>query len=175
MSSSRAVKFSKTKAKGDDRAPGVTARSAPPRLPEVVIGQFVGLDPDGMPLVDYPGNPTRAPLLALTTASLDRSAAGRDVALLFADGDLNRPLVIGLVQQPAGTAEVDFLGDGVEAPETRVDGKRVVLTGKQEIVLKCGRASITLTRAGKVLIRGTYLLNRSSGVNRIKGGSVQIN
>ena len=28
---------------------------------------------------------------------------------------------------------------------------------------------------GKVLIRGTYLLSRSSGVNRIKGGSVQIN
>ena len=30
-------------------------------------------------------------------------------------------------------------------------------------------------RAGKVLIRGAYLLSRSSGVNRIKGGSVQIN
>ena len=33
----------------------------------------------------------------------------------------------------------------------------------------------TLTRAGKILIRGAYLLARSSGVNRIQGGSVQIN
>jgi hypothetical protein len=56
-----------------------------------------------------------------------------------------------------------------------VDGKRFVFTAEDEIVLRCGRASITLTRAGKVLIRGAYLLNRSSGVNRIKGGSVQIN
>ena len=32
-----------------------------------------------------------------------------------------------------------------------------------------------LTRAGKVLIQGAYLLSRSTGVNRIKGGSVQIN
>jgi hypothetical protein len=34
---------------------------------------------------------------------------------------------------------------------------------------------LTLTHAGKVLIRGAYVLSRSSGVNRIKGGSVQIN
>ena len=37
------------------------------------------------------------------------------------------------------------------------------------------KASITLTSAGKILLRGAYILNRSSGVNRIKGGSVQIN
>ena len=175
MSSSKAVRFSKTSTKGDRRSQGAVARSAPPRVPEVVIGQFIGLELDGMPLVDYPGNPTRIPLPALTTASLDRSAAGRDVALLFADGDLTRPLVIGLIQQPAGAAEVDLGSTVDEAPEARVDGERVVLTGRKEIVLKCGKASITLTRAGKVLIRGAYLLNRSSGVNRIKGGSVQIN
>ena len=35
--------------------------------------------------------------------------------------------------------------------------------------------SITLTGAGKVLIRGAYVLSRSSGVNKIKGGSVQLN
>jgi hypothetical protein len=42
-------------------------------------------------------------------------------------------------------------------------------------VLRCGQASVTLTKAGKVLIRGTYVSSRSSGVNRIKGGSVQLN
>jgi hypothetical protein len=54
-------------------------------------------------------------------------------------------------------------------------GREVVLTAENEIVLRCGEASITLTRAGKILLRGSYLLSRSSGVNRIKGGSVQIN
>ena len=56
-----------------------------------------------------------------------------------------------------------------------VDNERLVLTADKEIVLRCGKASITLTRAGKILIRGAYLLSRSSGVNRIKGGSVQLN
>jgi hypothetical protein len=56
-----------------------------------------------------------------------------------------------------------------------VEGKRVVLSAADEIVLRCGKSSITLTRAGKVVIRGAYLLSRASGVNRIKGASVQIN
>ena len=56
-----------------------------------------------------------------------------------------------------------------------LDGERLVFTADKEIVLRCGDASITLTKAGKVIIRGSYLLSRSSGVNRIKGGSVQIN
>ena len=50
-----------------------------------------------------------------------------------------------------------------------------MLSADKEIVLKCGKASITLTRAGKILIRGAYLLSRSSGPNRIKGGSIQLN
>jgi hypothetical protein len=41
--------------------------------------------------------------------------------------------------------------------------------------LRCGKSSITLTRAGKVLIEGEYISSRSSGVNRIKGGSIQLN
>ena len=61
------------------------------------------------------------------------------------------------------------------AAEARVDGKKVTLSGEEEVTLKCGKASITLTAAGKVLIKGEYVLSRSSGVNRIKGGAVQIN
>lgn len=56
-----------------------------------------------------------------------------------------------------------------------VDGKRVVIEGADEIVLRCGEASITLRRNGKVVIRGTYLESHAAGTNRIKGGSVQIN
>lgn len=176
MSSSRAVRSSRTKASGEVAA--LPARSAPPAIPEVVIGRFLGLDETGQPLIDFPGNPPGRPLRALTTAPLAPSAAGRDVALLFADGDLAQPVVIGLIQRPAedGTTVVDAIGQAPDKPaEARVDGERVVLSADKEIVLKCGKASITLTRAGKVLIRGAYLLNRSSGVNRIKGGSVQIN
>jgi hypothetical protein len=59
--------------------------------------------------------------------------------------------------------------------QAEIDGERLELKSEREIVLRCGKASITLTRDGKILIRGTYLLNRSVGTNRIQGGSVQIN
>jgi hypothetical protein len=62
-----------------------------------------------------------------------------------------------------------------EQPSAVEPDERLTLTATREIVLQCGRASITLTRAGKVLVRGAYLSLRSSGVHRITGASVQIN
>jgi hypothetical protein len=56
-----------------------------------------------------------------------------------------------------------------------IDGKQVVLAAEEQIVLRCGEASITLTRAGKILIRGAYLSSHSTGVNRITGATVEIN
>lgn len=52
--------------------------------------------------------------------------------------------------------------------------ERVVSAAKQ-LTLRCGKSSITLTAAGKIIIRGKYIVSRSSGVHRIKSGSVQIN
>ena len=59
--------------------------------------------------------------------------------------------------------------------EALVDGKRVVIEALDEIVLRCGQASITLRRNGRIVIRGTYVETRAVGTNRIKGGNVQIN
>jgi hypothetical protein len=50
-----------------------------------------------------------------------------------------------------------------------------VIEAEREIILKCGEASITLTRAGKVIIRGNYILSRSTGYNKIKGAAIDIN
>ena len=63
----------------------------------------------------------------------------------------------------------------MQTAEATLDGKRVVLEAADEIVLRCGEASITLRRNGRVVIRGTHVESRSRGVNRIKGGAVQIN
>ena len=114
--------------------------------------------------------PGRTALAARATTRLKDTDVGREVALLFEGGDPRLPLVIGVIQHP----EQKKIEPGL--PFTAdLDGERILLSAQKEIVLQCGKASITLTRAGKVLIRGAYLLSRSSGVNRVKGGSVQIN
>lgn len=147
-------------------------------LDGVVIGKLVGLQDAGTPLVDFPANSSGAPLRARSIVSLGTEDVGRDAALTFEGGDLQKPLVLGLIQRPGGQQPQlpGVISNGSSSPvEMQVDGERIVFTAEREIVLRCGKASITLTRAGKVIIRGAYLLSRSSGVNRIKGGSVQIN
>jgi len=166
MSSSKGRRSSRTEARAAALAPAPQA--AAPRWPEIVIGILDGFDGEGRPLVDYPGNAAGGPLPALTTALYGAEAIGRQVALLFAEGDGARPVIVGLVRPPG-----EPVPGGARVAE--LDGERLVLKAKQEIVLECGRASITLTRAGKVLIRGSYLSSRSSGVHRIKGASVDIN
>ena len=148
------------------------------RLDGVVIGTIVGLDEAGAPLVDFPVNPVGRPTPARATVALGKAELGREVALLFEGGDPCKPIIMGLLQQLEkipSTSPENVRSEQHNPLEVAIDGERLVFTAKKEIVLRCGKASITLTRAGKVLIRGAYLLSRSSGVNRIKGGSVQIN
>ena len=155
---------------------------------EIIIGTIVGFDSHMQPQVDYPGNPHRQPQTAVSTLSVSRQHLHRQAALLFANGDPKNPVIIGLIHNPLQeileTFEVrpatstEALPEKIEAPVIRdatIDGKRVIIEGREEIVFKCGDASITLTKAGKILIRGKYLINRSSGVNRIMGGSIQVN
>ena len=95
----------------------------------------------------------------------------------FINGDPEKPVIVDTLHALAEPSPVkEPLELQTEEPEdVTIDGRRITFHAHEEVVLRCGKASITLTRAGKVLIRGAYLLTRSSGVNRIKGGSVQIN
>jgi hypothetical protein len=139
------------------------------RLPGVLLGTVVGFTEDGQPLVRLPGA-DRAVHSARSTVSIGVERVGAEVVLAFEDGAPNKPIILGLLE-PAAQPAPPLAGPIAVA----VDNERIELTAEREIVLRCGKASITLTRAGKVIIRGAYLLSRSSGVNRIKGGSVQIN
>lgn len=82
-----------------------------------------------------------------------------------------------LLQRPANSPEwiVTQAIGAAQPAETRVKRKRLVLEGADEVVLRCGSASLTLRRNGRVVLRGDYVESRSKGTNRIKGGSVLIN
>lgn len=178
MSRSRAPRSSSTEARAaeaGDRGAKVLAidtRQRLAELPAACMGTLVGYSPERGPLIDFPGNPAgpvaARSLVALDEAMLQAAVAQRQaVGLMFERGDPGLPLIIGLVQ-PVRTK-------GAAPSTARVDGKRVVITGEEEVELRCGEASIVLTREGKLVIRGAYVETRARGTNRIKGGSVQIN
>jgi hypothetical protein len=152
------------------------------------VGQVVAFDETGL-YVDYPANP-HGPLEARAALALDAAGAAaaaserRQVLLTFEDERSDLPIVVGFMHAlpkpaPAALAATPAEAPGEASPlsgfQPVVDGKRLVLEAQDEVVLRCGEASITLRRNGRLAIRGVFVETRARMVNRIKGGSVQIN
>ena len=149
--------------------------TASPAWPDARLAKLVGLaGTEGVWIELTPG---AAPVLARVCVDWDAERLARAVAqqrsavLAFEDGDVARPLVLGIV---GGVREAEAPAQAFVV-EADADGRRVRLTASEEIVLQCGESSITLKRNGKVVIRGSYVETYASGTNRIKGGNVRIN
>ena len=135
----------------------------------VVVGELIGMT-DQTPLVMYPGQSGSSAIAARSVVDLQGPHIGKPVVLVFDGADPGKPIVLGVIRHEASP-----LDPNPGQVEMDADGKRLTVSAHAELVLRCGKASITLTKAGKVLLDGTYISSRSSGVNKIKGGSVHIN
>ena len=165
---------------------------------EIVLGEISSIDANGQPLVTFSLTKRYGPVVAMATIPITTAQIGRQVGLLFAQGREKTPVIIGVIhnalQNLLDNIEIGEAIDGGERiaaqplaasenpnsatenlDDVKVEGKKIIIQGEQEVVLRCGDSSITLHKNGKISIRGKYLLNRSSGVNRIMGGSVQVN
>jgi hypothetical protein len=143
-----------------------------PATAAAVTGELVALAGEGRsPLVTYPGQPGGSAVAAGSVVDLHGAHVGQSVVLLFDGGDPHKPIVIGVLRDDTRCPLPEHVGQ----VDVSADGERLVVTAREQMVLRCGKASITLTSDGKVTIDGTYVCSRSSGVNRIKGGSVQLN
>lgn len=121
-------------------------------------------------LVDM-DDPEAIAVRALSVVDLHEAHIGRRLVVAFERGDRSRPIVMGVI---AGDLAWPAAGRP-SAVQVSADDERVVVSAKSQLVLRCGKASITLTGTGKVLVEGTYILSRSTGMNRVKGGAVQLN
>jgi hypothetical protein len=128
-------------------------------VPAASVGRIVVIEANGDVLVDFRGNelgPMRARVATVET--LD----GKDepVLLVFENGDRRRPIIVGVLR----------VGVRRGAPK-----RQLLFEASQEITIACGKSSITLSRDGRVVIKGTELVSRASGTNKIRGATVQIN
>jgi hypothetical protein len=170
------VLFVRDETRGEATTRTNLAGLAPPRpaTPSgAAIARLHGFALDDQPLVaglaDLPGET----VAARSTVPLVRSQIGSAVVVVFAAGDVRRPIVLGVLQDRRVRATA------AEGPapvvSAQVDDDEVVVSAERQVTLRCGEASITLTRAGKVIIKGKYVISRSSGCNKIKGAIVDIN
>ncbi|TIV67754.1 MAG: hypothetical protein E5V74_11295 [Mesorhizobium sp.] len=135
------------------------------RIDGVVIGQFLGFD-DDKPLVVFPGNPRETALPARSLAALSSDMIGQEVALLFEDGNPQKPLIVGRIVEPAKKPT---------GAQVFRDGERVRIHAEERLELRCGKATILMEADGRITIRGTYVASHASATNRMRGGSISLN
>ena len=135
------------------------------QLPGVLVGELAGVDSQGQPLVRGAGGPARAARVVWMADSPDwATCAGCRVVFGLVDGDEEQPVVLGLLDAPPR-----------HHAASRSKPEVLRIESGKELVIECGQAKIALRSDGRIEIRGGHLISRSSGPNKIKGGSVHIN
>jgi hypothetical protein len=137
------------------------------QVPGVVSGEIIGVDAAGRPLVGWNGIAAVAAQAVWTSNAPPWDCIGARVLIGFVNGDESQPIVLGLLEPPRTQERTDARAE--KTPDIlRVHAGR-------ELVIECGEAKISLRKDGRIEIRGTHLISRSSGPNKMKGASVFIN
>lgn len=121
----------------------------------LTLGRLDGFTEVGLARVALPDGSAVAVRSLVALHPLD---LGREVALGRAGEER---LIVGLLQ-PALRAVV-------------ADGQATVIEAREKLELRCGPASVTLFADGRIELRGTQLLSRAEGANRVQGGAVLLN
>ena len=144
----------------------------------VRVGQIVELNERGEALVDFPGN-SLGPVGARSAIGVDVRitediAANAPVLLAFENGDPTLPIIVGFVRKTLGPPP--GMQGNPECPSmVSLSGRSIAFEAMDQIVLRCGKSSVTLRSDGKVIVKGSEIVNRSSGTHKIKSGAVKIN
>lgn len=138
-----------------------------------VIAKLHGFDLLEQPLISDIPHLKGQVLAASSTVPLRRSMIGQQAIIWFAGGNEALPVIMGIIETHPLRQEGQVVP--VQGHSIQADDERYVIQAEREVVLRCGESSITLTRAGKVIIKGNYILSRSTGYNKIKGAAIDIN
>ena len=103
---------------------------------------------------------------------------GDKVLFVSPIADQETGFVLGLVEpfKPKADRLAEKLTRRGSSPEiTTIEDEVVRIKADKGLIIECGKGTIIITQDGKVQIKGTDLLSRARGMNRIKGAGVNIN
>ena len=140
----------------------------------VMVAKFVGFDLQDQPLITNLACLPGQIVTARSTVALQSKMINSDVVVMFDGGNIELPIILGVIQDQKNQDHQAVVSSDKIA-HAQIDNERIEIAAEREIVLRCGDASITLTRAGKVIIKGNYIISRSAGYNKIKGAAIELN
>jgi hypothetical protein len=131
----------------------------------VVTGILAGFADDGAPLLDIPSISVSVRIAGRSCIPLRDEDVGKQIVAVPDAANPDSPIVIGVIQPLKGKRDVEIVADDAG----------IIVHATESITLQCGEASIRLGRDGTVVIRGRHVVTHAAGVNRIRGGSVELN
>ncbi len=143
------------------------------RIPGHLIGSIVRRSGTQV-WVEFAGN-AKGPLPARSVVPIDElprptaCAPRPEVLLVFEEGRPDRPIILELL---AAESRAMHLRRS-KGRNSNLEGTRS-LEAEDQLVLRCGKASITLRRNGRLVLRGTHIVSDSAGVNRVRGAQVRV-
>ena len=145
----------------------------PEKIEGIIVGVLDSISTGGRPMVKVKGSDQQLKeVTARSVCPVCVDDLGSQVVLLFEQGDPERPIILGIIKDQSCPISKKQEGNPTEIHK---HDERLILEAETEVVLRCGQASITLTKEGHLILRGAYILSRASGANRIRGASVQLN
>lgn len=122
------------------------------------LARLTGFDDNGDALMTVSGFPTRPAdsLVALSIADIDHDFVVSPSALRE-----GRLLVLGRMASQDIRPDI---ASGVSITES-----------EDKVSISCGKARISLHADGRITVKGTEILTRATGANRIQGGSINLN
>lgn len=146
------------------------------------LGRVVGASSDGHPLVAIIESTAKPAVARVALYGLDDPKPLIDdcasVVLVFENADPGRPIIVGVIGAGEnGNRRVRQKMSQPAEPIDKIEGdvQEIVIEAEDRIVLKVGKASITIMEDGRIITRATNIISRASAVNDIKGASVRIN
>jgi hypothetical protein len=143
--------------------------------PVMMTGMVVDVSASGVATVRIGRGHLARDLQSRSCVTFGPTDVGKKVVLTFDNERPRVPIVLGAL---IGEEDLDvpstFTSDSA-TKNVELDGTTVELGAEESLTLRCGKARITLTRDGKIVIRGMHVVTHADGVNRIKGGSVELN
>lgn len=98
-----------------------------------------------------------------------------DMVLTLVDENNSCGYVMGIIEdfnQPQNGVQTTQAADSTNVEHSC---KQIKFNAEERIEFECGAGRIVMDKDGKIILRGKTITTRARGVNKVKGGSVQIN
>ena len=137
-------------------------------------GRIVSISEEGEIMVEGNSEDLPVPCDFLRTSAGALPALHLGAAVLYAFDEISgRGYVLGLIQKYR--APLLEANGRLAQVHTEHESRELKFNARERIEFRCGQSALLLRQDGSIILKGSDITSRASGLNKIKGAAVKIN